>query len=338
MPTSEQDFLRVIDRHFPNPGQGVGPGVLLGRGDDCAVIDTAGPFVLSTDLFMEDAHFRRTYFAPADIGHKALAAAASDLAGMGAQPVGFALSLAVPDDGPSGLDDAFLDAMLEGMAALAGRLGLPLVGGDLSRGPKLALDIVVLGRPGPTGRLLRRGQARPGDALLLAGDIGLARAGLLELECKGCCVLDQWPAAIMAHLRPEPRIADGLALAQITVPGAPGASGGPAVSGLMDVSDGLARDLPRFLGAFGADLSLRREDLHPEVEAYFIAHGEDPVEAAVLGGEDYALLACATQRNLPAVLAELPQARVIGRVSAEPGVRINDGQVLRQGFDHFSKE
>ncbi len=335
MPTSEQDFLRVIDRHFPNPGPGSGPGILLGRGDDCAIIDPGGPFVVSTDLFMEDAHFRRSYFAPADIGHKALAAAASDLAGMGAQPVGFALSLAVPEDGPDGLDDTFLDALLAGMSELAGRLGLPLIGGDLSRGPKLALDIVVLGRPGPTGRLLRRCQARPGDALLLVGEIGLARAGLLELEATGCCALTDWPAAVMAHLRPEPRIAEGLALAQISVTGKPD---NPAVSGLMDVSDGLARDLPRFLGAYGADLSLRREDLHPEVAAYFIAHDEDPVEAAVLGGEDYALLACATQRNLPAVLAELPQARVIGRVSAEPGVRINEGQVLRQGFDHFSKE
>jgi len=336
MPTSEQDFLRVIDRHFPNPGQppgqNGGPGILLGRGDDCAIIDTGGPFAVSTDLFMEDAHFRRSYFAPGDIGHKALAAAASDLAGMGAQPVGFALSLAVPDDGPSGLDDSYLDAMLAGMAALAGRLSLPLIGGDLSRGPKLALDIVVLGKPGPSGRLLRRRQARPGDALLLVGDIGLARAGLMELEAKGCCVLADWPAAIMAHLRPEPRIADGLALAQIMSPD------GPAVSGLMDVSDGLARDLPRFLGAFGADLSLRREDLHPEVAAYFSSHGEDPVEAAVLGGEDYALLASATRQRLPAVLAELPQVRAIGRVSAEPGVRINDGQVLRQGFDHFSRE
>jgi thiamine-monophosphate kinase len=324
MPTSEQEFLRVIDRHFANQGE----GILLGRGDDCAVLDPGGPFVLSTDLFVEDAHFRRSYFAPGDIGHKALAAAASDLAGMGARPLGFALSLAVPDD----VGDQFLDAMLGGMAQLAGRLSLPLVGGDLSRGPKLSLDIVVTGRPGPTGRLFKRCQARPGDALLLVGQIGLARAGLTELERRGCCVMSQWPAAILAHLRPEPRIEEGLALAQITAP-----DGEPAVAGLMDVSDGLARDLPRFLGAYGADLTLRREDLAPEVAAFFTAEGEDPVEAAVLGGEDYALLACATRERLPFVLAELPQARVIGHVSTGPGVRINDGQVLRQGFDHFSK-
>jgi thiamine-monophosphate kinase len=332
MPTSEQDFLAVIDRHFPNRGG----HVLLGRGDDCAIFDleghdrpgkTGGKLCVSTDLFVEDVHFRRSYFTPADIGHKALAAAASDLAGMAAEPLGFALSLVLPGD----LADEFLDQMLASMAELSGRLGLPLIGGDLSRGPVLTLDMVVFGRPGPTGRLLKRGQARPGDALLLAGDIGLARAGLAELECRGLCEPGQWPAALAAHLRPEPRLAEGLALARIETPD------GPAISGLMDVSDGLARDLPRFLGPFGADLSLGPDDLHPEVAAYFSALGEDPVEAAILGGEDYALLACADQKRLPVVLAVLPQVRVIGQVSAAPGVRLNSGAVLRQGFDHFAK-
>lgn len=333
MPTSEQDFLSVIDRHFPNHGE----HVLLGRGDDCAILDMAvpgtpndhaGQLCISTDLFVEDVHFRRSYFSPADIGHKALAAAASDLAGMAATPLGFALSLVLPDD----ISDDYLDQMLAGMAALSSRLGIPLVGGDLSRGPVLALDVVVFGRPGPRGRLLRRAQAKPGDALLLVGDIGLARAGLAELERKACCVLDEWPAALLAHLRPEPRIAEGLALARITAP-----DGGPAISGLMDVSDGLARDLPRFLGQCGADLTLDCDDLHPEVAAYFTANEQDPVVAAILGGEDYALIACADQKRLPLVLAEMPQARVIGRVSATPGVRLNSGQMLRQGFDHFAK-
>lgn len=322
MPESEQDFLALIDRHFPNRGD----GVLVGRGDDCAVLDPRGRICVSTDLFVENVHFRRSYFAPADIGHKALAAAASDLAGMAAEPLGFALSLAVPDD----LDDAFLDAMLAGMAALAEHLELPLVGGDLSRGPKLALDVVVLGRPGPTGRLVQRGPAAPGDALLLLGDIGLARAGFMELEAGEFEDTSEWPACVAAHLRPEPQLEGGLALAQITTPD------GPAITGLMDVSDGLARDLPRLLGPLGAELSMGLEALHPEVAGFFTARGEDPVEAAVLGGEDYALIACVPQKRLPYVLAVLPQARVIGRVSSTPGVRINGGPVLLPGFDHFA--
>lgn len=340
MPTSEQDFLNAIDRHFPARGD----GLLLGRGDDCAILDTQGdalgPLCVSTDLFVEGAHFRRSYFSPADIGHKALAAAASDLAAMGAAPVACALSLVLPED----VDDAFLDEMLASMAALSRRLGLPLAGGDLSRGPALILDLVVFGRPGPAGRLLRRGTLRPGDELVLVGDAGLARAGLLALEESGLAACKRWPAATAAHLRPEPRLADGQLLAGL-----------PGVRALMDVSDGLARDIPRLLGQgmgndknLGADLSINESLLHPEALAFFQSHGqsrgESPVEAAVLGGEDYALLAGLAPSDpsapsepsaLSRVLAAFPAARHIGTVSALPGLRLNGAAFTRAGFDHF---
>lgn len=329
MPTSEQDFLAAIDRHFPARAE----GLLLGRGDDCAILDALGPLCVSTDLFVEGAHFRRSYFSPADIGHKALAAAASDLAAMGAAPVACALSLVLPDD----VDDAFLDALLSGMAALSQRLGLPLCGGDLSRGPALILDLAVFGRPGPAGRLLRRGTLRPGDQLVLVGEAGLARAGLFALEETGRAAVERWPAATDAHLRPLPRLDDGQLLAGI-----------PGVRALMDVSDGLARDLPRLLGqgagngkGLGADLRLDAGLLHPETLKYFSARGETlgqtPVEAFVLGGEDYALLAGVEPgpSGLSGVLAALPHARHIGTASALPGLRVNGAAFTRAGFDHF---
>ncbi|MDO9083224.1 MAG: thiamine-phosphate kinase [Humidesulfovibrio sp.] len=335
MPTSEQDFLDGIDRHFSAHGE----GLLLGRGDDCAIIDTQGgalgPLCVSTDLFVEGAHFRRSYFEPADIGHKALAAAASDLAAMGAAPVACALSLVLPDD----VDDAFLDALLAGMAALSKRLGLPLAGGDLSRGPALILDLAVFGRPGPAGRLLRRGTLRPGDELVLVGDAGLARVGLLALEESGRAACERWPAATAAHLRPEPRLEDGQLLAGL-----------PGVRALMDVSDGLARDIPRLLGLksgqgtgggekLGADLSMNESLLHPETLAFFLAQGEargeSALTAAVLGGEDYALLAGVDLEGLELVLAALPSARHIGTVVETPGLRLNGLPFTRAGFDHF---
>lgn len=321
MPASEQDFLDQIDRHFPPASAGAAPGITLGRGDDCAVLDGSGPICLSTDLFVEHQHFRRSYFLPGDIGHKALAAAASDLAAMGAAPVGFALSLMISDQD----DDAFLDGLLAGMAALSRQLGIPLLGGDLSRGPALALDVTVLGRPGPAtgagGRLLRRAQARPGDTLVVIGPVGLARAGLLALEAQGRAAIAQWPAATGAHLRPLPHIAEGLALAGI-----------PEVRGLMDVSDGLARDLPRFLGAYGCDLTLKPEGLHPEVRAKF---GDSAVEQALLGGEDYALLAAVAPAGVSIVLNEIPGAQALGTVSEAPGLRLNGQPFSKAGFDHF---
>ena len=330
MPTSEQDFLAALDRHFPNQAE----GLLLGRGDDCAILDALGPLCVSTDLFVEGAHFRRSYFTPADIGHKALAAAASDLAAMGAAPVACALSLVLPD----AVDDAFLDELLAGMAALSTRLGLPLAGGDLSRGPALILDLVVFGRPGPAGVLLRRGTVRPGDALVLVGEAGLARAGLLALEASGRAACEAFPAPTTAHLRPEPRLADGQLLAGL-----------PGVRALMDVSDGLARDIPRLLGlpgqpgqglgkALGADLALEESLLHPEALACFQSLGLDPLEALVLGGEDYALLAGVDPSGLSMVLAALPAARHIGTVSARPGLKVNGKDFSHAGFDHFAKE
>ena len=338
MPTSEQDFLKAIDRHFPNQGE----GLLLGRGDDCAILDALGPLCVSTDLFVEGAHFRRSYFSPADIGHKALAAAASDLAAMGAAPVACALSLVLPDD----VDDAFLDELLAGMAALSRRLGLPLAGGDVSRGPALVLDLCVFGRPGPAGRLLRRGTLRPGDHLVLVGEAGLARAGLLALEASGRAACERWPVATAAHLRPEPRLEDGQLLAAL-----------PGVRALMDVSDGLARDLPRLLGLgtgndkhYGADLCMDDGLLHPEALAFHASQDsqprtqprekpvQSPVEAAVLGGEDYALVAGVDPSGLSGVLAALPHARHIGTVSAAPGLRLNGAAFTHAGFDHFGEE
>lgn len=341
MPTSEQDFLAAIDRHFPNQAE----GMLLGRGDDCAILNTMGdalgPLCLSTDLFVEGAHFRRSYFSPAEIGHKALAAAASDLAAMGAAPVACALSLVLPPDGPDDVDDAFLDELLAGMAALSGRLGLPLAGGDLSRGPALILDLVVLGRPGPAGVLLRRGTVRPGDELVAIGELGLARAGLLALEATGRAACESFPVATAAHLRPEPRLDDGQLLAGL-----------PGVRALMDVSDGLARDIPRLLGlpglpglpglgtgsgkTLGADLCITESLLHPEALAFFRSQGLDPLEAFVLGGEDYALLAGVAPSGLSRVLTALPTARHIGTVSELPGLRVNGAAFTKAGFDHFA--
>lgn len=329
MPASEQDFLDQIDRHFAPHTLGGAPGVSLGRGDDCAILDVPGPLCLSTDLFVEHQHFRRSYFAPGDIGHKALAAAASDLAAMGAAPVGFALSLMLSEADATAEGDEFLDGLLSGMAALSRQLELPLIGGDLSRGPALALDITVLGRPGPSGRLLKRAQARPGDTLVVVGPVGLARAGLLALEAQGREACRRWPAATSAHLRPLPRIEAGLALAGLM------AQEGSAVRGLMDLSDGLARDLPRFLSAYGCDLALKPEGLHPEAREFYARQELDPVEQAVLGGEDYALLAAVTPSGLSAVLEAIPEAFALGTVSEAPGLRLNGRPFAKAGFDHF---
>ncbi|MDD4951173.1 MAG: thiamine-phosphate kinase [Desulfovibrionaceae bacterium] len=314
---SEERFLALIDRHFPTAH----PDLALGRGDDCAVLLCPDKVCLSTDLLIEGVHFRRSYFRPEDIGHKALAANLSDLAAMGASPMGFALELMVPE----GLGQRFWDRLLSGMAALAREFDLPLAGGDLSRSPVLGLGLTIWGRAAPNGRFLARGGCCPGDALFVCGDLGLAKSGLLALERSGRRAVSRWPAAAAALLRPKPLIAHGLALAACET-----------VRGLMDLSDGLAADLPRFLGPeLGADLDIKPADLNQEVLDFARKNGLSPLDLAISGGDDYALLGAAPAEGLRLVRARVPELTPIGRVSRKPGLRLAGKPIRTRGFDHF---
>jgi thiamine-monophosphate kinase len=314
---SEDDFLALVDRHFPRGHD----GIVLPRGDDAAVVACPGKICVTTDLFLEDVHFRRFYFSPQDVGFKALAVNISDVAAMGCRPMGFVLSLISPEDA----NREYWDGVLAGMAELAAHFELPLVGGDLSRGDKVGISVTIWGEAGPSGRFLTRGTAAPGNVLCVVGELGLSRVGLALLEKGQPDATSEWPAAVAAHLRPEPQVAAGLVLAGI-----------PGVLACMDVSDGLARDLPRLLPpGYGADLFLAPTALHPEVTAHAAGHGRKPEKEAVFGGEDYALLAAVSPADWPTVRNALPEAKAIGLVNAKPGFTLNGAPFNERGFDHF---
>ncbi len=327
---SEAEFLRLVDRHFSNTH----PHMALGRGDDCAELVCPPRLCLTSDLFLEDVHFRTSYFSPEDIGYKALAVNFSDLAAAGARPVGWNMNLMLPKN--TELD--YVDAILRGMAELAGGYDAPLTGGDLSRADKLGVSITAWGAPNAGGKFLRRIGARPGESLFLgrSGEHGpgLARVGLFELEvahaAPGAKYSEiRYPAAQAAHLRPRPLVELGLTLAQA------------GVSSLMDLSDGLARDLPRLLGhergePLGAEISLAPNALHPEVTAYAAARGLDPVREAWLGGEDYLLLGSCEQSILEKLLAQGVNLLPLGVVTAGPEIKVNGRCPDQDGFDHFA--
>ncbi len=314
---SEADLLALVDAFFPNTPA---PGVIRGRGDDCAELSLSGEIALSTDLFLEDAHFRRRYFTPEEIGHKALAVNLSDLAAAGARPLGFSLGLMTPTP----LRRDYARRLFRGMAELAGRYALPLTGGDISRADSLGVCITIWGRLAAQ-RFLRRGPVRPGDVLFLYGIPGLARVGLSVLENEGREALARYPAACAAHLRPEPLLATGQALASL-----------PGIC-LMDLSDGLARDLPRLLGHNGAAIVLEPSALHAEVTAYARAAGADPVSLAFAGGEEYGLLG-ACPEAIWSRLTEIPQEAPLLRLGCVGGANItlNGREPVAAGFDHFS--
>lgn len=332
-PSSEDGILGLLGRHFPNTH----PSLLLGRGDDCAVLRGGCPLCVSSDLFLEDVHFRRAYFTPEEAGHKALAVNVSDLAACGARPLAFSLCLGLPE----WADMAWLDAFFSGMAKLAREERMALAGGDLSRSRDLHISVTVWGES-PHGEqmdaFLSRGGSIPGDALFVVGRLGLARVGLAQLERRGRAALADWPVACAAHLRPEPQVAAGLMLSRA------GRNSRPPA--LMDVSDGLLRDLPRLLGlsgelglpggALGAELVLPQQLLHEEVLRHAAAEGKNPVHEALLGGEDYALLGACAPDMLPALHAAIPGFMAIGTVT-DGGALTCNGEELAGlvGFDHF---
>ena len=336
---SEDSILACLGRHFPQTG----PSLLLGRGDDCAVLRGMRPLAVSSDLFLEDIHFRRAYFTPEETGYKALAVNVSDLAACGARPVGFTLCLGLP----RWVDAAWLEAFFSGMASLASEHHMVLAGGDLSGCERLHISITVWGEPADPGNFLTRGGSMPGDVLFVVGRLGLARVGLNVLEAHGRAALADWPCACAAHLHPEPQVDAGLMLARAGFNARP-----PA---LMDVSDGIMRDLPRLLGltgelsaggqsgrgTLGAEILLARGQLHPEVVGYADATGKNPVHEALLGGEDYALLGSCAPDMLPPLHAAIPRLTSIGVVTAGGGIVCNneplDKLAAMRGFDHFDR-
>jgi thiamine-monophosphate kinase len=317
--------FELIARHFTRAAA-PGGAVVLGVGDDCALLQpTPGhQLAISTDMLVEGRHF----FAGAEpeaLGHKALAVNLSDLAAMGARPLGFTLALALP-----AADEAWLAPFARGLFALADAHACPLVGGDTTRGP-LTIGITVFGEVLP-GRALRRAAARVGDELWISGRTGEARLAL------GLRRGEPWARGELAEVqarmdRPTPRLALGQALAATE-----------GVRAALDVSDGLLGDLGHILKAsgVGAEIDANALPVAPSLRALDDTHRLDCLLA---GGDDYELLfttdASAHAAVLAAGAASGTAVTRIGRLTAATGlvVRGRDGAALplaRRGFDHFA--
>jgi len=266
-------------------------GTELGIGDDAAIISVGGTAVVTQDLLVEGVHFRRTANGLRDLGHKALAVNLSDLAAMATEPVAAFVGLGLPPG-----EHGELDALYDGMEALAARHGVTVAGGDVTAAPVLVLAVTAIGRPFPGIAPLARSGGRPGDLLCVTGRLGAAAAGLMVLERPSLAGGVPDPDGLRAaHLRPEPRVAAGRALA----------AGGARA--LIDLSDGLALDALRMARASGVRARID-VDAVPVAEGaarVAVAAGLRPWEPAVVGGEDYELLAAVPPERLEALRAAL---------------------------------
>ncbi|MFO1371295.1 MAG: thiamine-phosphate kinase [Candidatus Competibacteraceae bacterium] len=323
MPISE--FV-LIDRYFA-AHRLQRPDVALSIGDDCALLlPPAGQhLVVTLDTLVAGVHF----FIAADpegIGHKALAVNLSDLAAMGATPAWATLALTLPK-----ADEDWLECFCRGLFALADRYGVQLVGGDTTHGPTTVITMQAHGFV-PPEQALRRDGAQPGDGIYVTGtpgDAGLALAAAYGKTTVGAA----YHAYVQARLeRPEPRLAQGVALRGVA-------------SAAIDVSDGLAQDLGHILerSAVGARLEVEQLSLSSALTASL--DRDAAIITALTGGDDYEL--CFTVP--PERTAQLEALATdwdcccthIGIISAEPGLRLvrADGSTFhleRLGYDHFN--
>jgi thiamine-monophosphate kinase len=298
------DEPELIEKLRERVGQSRTAGVVLGIGDDCAIVRPRGAredWLYTTDMLLEGTHFLRETHTPADVGWKALARGLSDIAAMGGEARFCLLSLAVA----SWVDARWLDRFYGGLLALGERHGATLIGGDLARTERVMCDIVVAGTV-PRGKALRRDGARPGDAIYVSGALGGSALGLATGRGK----------AWARHKRPQPRMALGRFLRARV-----------GATAAMDLSDGLSLDLHRLCMASG----LRAEIAPPPLyRGATLAQG-------LHGGEDYELLFTAPESTrVPGAFEGLPLTRIgTMRKGAAGAVEMYGAPLPPLGYDHL---
>ena len=312
---------------------GDGARVLIGSGDDAAVTAPGGITATSVDAFVEGVHFRRDTASLESIGRKAIASALSDLAAMGATPGEAYVQLGIPSD----LDEGGSIQLGTGLASAAAAHGVAVLGGDVTRAPVLLLALTVVGHAGSPDELVSRAGARPGDLVVVTGEVGGAAAGLLLLdrpELDAALEGEVAEALRRRQLDPSPRLAAGRALAT---------SGATA---MIDLSDGLGGDARHVATASGVRIEIELELVPVQlgVEDVAEAAGADPWELIAGGGEDYELLATLPPGRLADARLAAEGAgtslTVIGEVADGEGVSLRraDGtERPASGFDQLRR-
>ena len=275
---TEDELVAVVRKLLA----GEAPGVRLGIGDDAALIDLGDRLgILTTDLLVEDVHFRLRTISPRELGYKAIAVNVSDVAAMGGSPRYGLVSLALPRD----VEIAWVVELYGGVRDAANEYAMPVVGGDTSLSDRIVLSVTVTGEVAKGGAVTRAG-ARPGDRLVVTGVLGASAGGLqlaeADPETVRSALGSEWARELLAaHVRPQARVGEGQTLAQA------------GATAMMDLSDGLAIDLARLCreSAVGAAVDLARVPVAPALGPLAKVLPIVPLELALSGGEDYELLA-----------------------------------------------
>jgi len=341
-----------------------GAGVVTGIGDDAAVtaLSPGMQLLTSTDMLLEDVHFRRSWHDPYRLGRKSLAVNISDIAAMGGIPRWATLALAIPPDLP--LD--FLDEFTRGFLAMAGEHGVALIGGDTCSSKQgLAISVTIMGEQAPE-LILRRSGARPGDEIWATGTLGDAAMGLRLLDFDSAqsprgdfgfdslrlrsvqaahptntaqppgSALSGVEGLISRLLDPTPRTAAGLVLAESGL-----------VTAMIDISDGILADFGHIaeLSAIGGVIRLNDLPTSEHFRDAACALPAFPHQLVLSGGEDYELCFTAAPNNREKIADLLKKCGVVGVpvgiVTSSPELQVVNADGTRyclenKGFNHFA--
>jgi thiamine-monophosphate kinase len=310
-----------------------GGRIVLGPGDDAAVVRARGYAVTSIDTLVDGVHFRSKQLRPAEIGGRAMASALSDLAAMACDPGEAYVALCLP----ATIDDDDAVALTRGAHEVCAHYGATIAGGDVSSSDTLTVTVTVVGWTDDPGTLVGRDGARPGDLVAVTGALGGAGAGLALLDGIAGPAAAGLPPEVAAWLHrrfvsPEPRFAAARALQQL------------GATAMIDISDGIATDARHLARRSGVTLQLTLAELPRDrgVDVVAAGLGKDPAVFAATAGEDYELCVCLPP-SVPGQLAAEPELRAalgplrwIGRVldgDAELTFTDADAAALA-GFEH----
>ena len=311
---NELDVIQRISQRLP----GAPPEVIVGVGDDCAVLRLGDrDWVAAADMLVSGHHFEDSWATPEDVGYKAVAVNVSDVAAMGGTPR-FILVSGGADNSETTL------RCMEGVMRACVEFGVYPLGGDTTRAAALTVDVAILGEL--TAPPVLRSGASPGDILAVTGELGASAAGLLALQGGA----REPERLVRKHLRPEPRVAAGKVAARLRV------------GAMLDLSDGLAMDVGRICEASGVGCRIELEKLPiaGDTREAAASFNRDAEELAATGGEDYELLICAPEEVITALRESLDlPLTVIGEMTEGGGpVFLRNGEPVEglSGWDHFS--
>ena len=331
---TEDELVEAIARVL----SGDEPGVLVGIGDDAAVLEPrGGDLVFTTDLLVEGIHFERGSSSARDLGAKAVTVNVSDVAAMGASPRYAIAAIGVPED----VEAAWVIELTGGMREASAEYALALVGGDTNRAELIVLSVAVVGEVAPRRAVTRSG-ARPGDRIVVTGSLGAAAGGLAiskaPPEEAAAALSEPWGRELSEALaRPVARVGEAEILART------------GATAMMDLSDGFAIDLPRLCrsSGVGARVALGKVPVADALERGAGALGVEALPLALSGGEDYELVATMPRDAVETARAGLFEAfgtklSDVGEIVEGSGVEAvrDDGSTSPlepAGWDHFGR-